>query len=416
LTALLVNFSGGYQLTGLTVSAVRAQEAVPQQYTCGMHPLVISEEPGLCPICHMVLTPLHGHEESADGRRVIEVDQVTRQRMGVRTALAAKRQLHRNIRTVGLVAYEEPLQQAINSKISGWVEKLHISETGKSVKAGDPLLDIYSPELVAAQKELLLALRNRKAMEQSGVDGAAEDAVRLLEASRQRLQLWDIGDEQIAKLEETQEVTKTLTLYAPVAGVVSRKQVRVGEYIEAGRELLEISNLSSLWVFADIYEYEIPWVKVGQQAQVTFPFLEEPISGRVSTVYPYLDARSRTVKARIDLDNRAAALKPDMYAEVLIMAAPVAQVLCVPTEAVLFTGKRETIFVDLGDGRFEPRRVRVGLQDEEGFIEIRAGIAEGERVVTSAQFMFDSESKLREAVEKMRTPELEVEGDPEDLF
>ncbi len=413
---LLNGFLGLNSVPDIFVTSAWAEEA-HQQYTCGMHPLVITEEAGLCPICHMELTPLHekGHVENGD-RRVIEVDQVTQQRMGVRTAVASLRTLYHNIQTVGLVSYEEPLQQAINSKISGWVEKLYINETGMTVTAGEPLLEIYSPNLVAAQEELLLAMHSREVMEESGFEGALEDAERLLEASRRRLQLWDIQSEQIERLEETEEVKKTLTLYAPVSGVVSSKQVRVGEYIEAGKELLEISNISNLWVNAHIYEYEIPWVKVGQQALVSFPFLEEPISGTVSTIYPYFEQRTRTVKARIDLDNKDLTLKPDMYADVVIRTAPVAQALSVPTEAVLFTGKRETVFIALGEGRFEPRTVTVGLQDEGGFIEIKAGIAEGEEVVTSAQFMLDSESKLREVVEKMRNPHSEEEGDPESLF
>lgn len=398
-----------------SVTTAWGDEAV-QQYTCGMHPMVVTDEPGLCPICHMELTPLHAREQSTDGRRIIEVDQVTQQRMGVRTAVARQRKLHHNIRTVGLVAYEEPRQQAINSKISGWVEKLYVNETGKTVAAGDPLLDIYSPDLVAAQEELLLALRNRETMAKSGFEGALADAERLLESARRRLQLWDIKPTMIKQIEKTGQVEKTLTLFAPVSGVVSRKQVRAGEYIKVGQELLEISNLSTLWVYADIYEYEIPWVKVGQQALVKFPFLEEPISGRVSTIYPYLDARTRTVKARIDLANSDLALKPDMYADVLIKAAPVEQALSIPIEAVLFTGKRETVFIALGEGRFEPRTVRVGLQDEDGYIEIREGVSEGERVVTSAQFMLDSESKLREAVEKMRNPDNDEEDSSDDLF
>ena len=203
---------------------------------------------------------------------------------------------------------------------------------------------------------------------------------------------------------------------APVTGVVSNKEVRVGEYITAGQELLEISNVSNLWVNAHIYEYEIPWVKTGQQALISFPFLSEPLSGTVSTIYPYAEDRTRTIKARIDLDNKDLALKPDMYADITIKTAPVARVLSIPTEAVLFTGKRETVFVALEKGRFEPRTVTVGLQDEDGYIEILEGISEGEEVVTSAQFMLDSESKLREVVEKMRNPDSDEEGDPEDLF
>jgi len=253
-------------------------------------------------------------------------------------------------------------------------------------------------------------------MEESGFEGATQDAERLLEAARRRLRLWDIGSAQVTRLEKQGKVEKTLTLHAPVSGVVSRKQVRAGEYIEAGRELLEISNLSKLWVYADIYEYEIPWVKSGQQALVHFPFLDEPIKGTVSIIYPYLEARTRTVKARIELENHDLVLKPDMYADVEIMADPVEAALTVPVEAVLFTGKRETLFVALGEGQFEPRQVTIGQQDEDGYVEIRSGLQEGERVVTSAQFMLDSESKLREAIEKMRRPQGDDQEDPEDLF
>lgn len=388
----------------------------PLQYTCGMHPLVISEEPGLCPICHMMLTPLHSDEHDAeDDRRLIHVDPVTIQRMAIRTAIAGPRTLSHNIRTVGRVAYAEPQQQAINSKLSGWVETLHIDETGKTVTAGDPLLDLYSPDLLAAQEELLLALHNREAMADSGFDGALADAERMLDAARRRLQLWDIKPAQIRQLENNGQVQKSLTLYAPVSGVVSRKQVRVGEYIEAGRELLEISSLSNLWVYADIFASELPWVRVGQQALVEFPFLTQPVTGTLSTIYPALEAKTRTVKARIDLDNPDLAIKPEMYADVLIRTASREQALSVPVEAVLFSGKEETVFVDLGEGRFAPREVKVGLQDEAGYIEILSGVSAGEKVVTSAQFLLDSESKLREAVNKMREAD-DADVNLDDLF
>jgi len=399
----------------LCVCTAQAAET-PTQYTCGMHPLVITEEPGLCPICHMVLTPLQDDEHGAeDERRLIQVDSVTVQRMGVRTAIAAPRTLTHNIRTFGRVAYAEPQQQAINTKLSGWVEALHIDETGKTVVKGDPLLDLYSPDLLAAQHELLLALRNRAAMADSGFAGALADAERLLDAARRRLQLWDIKPGQIQKLEETGEVQKTLTLYAPVSGVVSRKQVRVGEYISAGRELLEISSLSPLWVYADIYVSELPWVRVGQQALIEFPLLAQPITGTLSTIYPALEAKTRTVKARIDIDNPDLRLKPQMYAEVQIRTHSLEQALSVPLEAVLFSGTQERVFVDLGEGRFAPREVKVGLQDEEGYIEILSGVSAGEKVVTSAQFLLDSESKLREAVNKMRAAD-DANVDLDELF
>ena len=276
---------------------------------------------------------------------------------------------------------------------------------------------IYSPDLVAAQEELLLAVKNLKAMNDSGFPNATVDAERLLQSARKRLRLWDISQKQINQLEKSGQAQKTLTIYAPFSGVVSKKQVRDGEYVQAGKELLEISNLSKVWVYAYIYEYEIPWVKTGQHANVIFPFSDTPVMGRISTIYPYLDKRSRTIRARIDLDNADMALKPDMYADVEIQTDPVQGAVSIPAEAVLYTGKRERVFIALGEGKFEPRQVSVGLLDESGYVEITNGVDAGERVVTSAQFMLDSESQLREALQKMLAPAPEEQyEDLEDLF
>lgn len=391
-------------------------DTVATKYTCGMHPMVISTEAGTCPICAMDLVPMVA-DKGVISSRVIHVDPVTSQRMGVRTTAAEIRNLSRRIHTVGLVGYEEPGQHAINSKISGWVEKLYINETGQHVAEGDPLLELYSPDLVAAQDELLLAVRNREDMGDSGFTEAINDADRLLRAARKRLQLWDIQSRQIKQLEKSGKVLKTLTLYAPASGIVSHKQIREGEFVTAGKELLEISQVSSLWLFADIYEYEIPWVKIGQQAQIKFPFASEPVKGQISTIYPYLEAKTRTIKARIDLKNPGLTLKPDMYAEVIINTDPVEDALCIPAEAVLYSGKVERVFVALSAGHFEPRVVKVGLQDDDGFVEIREGLHPGDRVVTSAQFMLDSESKLREALRKMLNPETEQKEESlDDLF
>jgi Cu(I)/Ag(I) efflux system membrane fusion protein len=407
-------------LSGFGVAPVATIYAAEdsQQYTCGMHPMIVVDEPGLCPICQMDLTPLKpGGTGAGGGGQIIEIDPVTSQKMGIRTALVERKDLVRTVHTVGVVDYEEPGQHAINCKIAGWVEKLHVNETGQNVEQGQPLLDIYSPELVAAQEELLMAIENLKKMHDSGFPNAIVDAERLLEAARMRLQLWDISQQQINQLEKTGQVKKTLTIHAPVAGVVSKKQVRDGEFIQAGRELLEISDISKVWVYAYIYEYEIPWIKTGQQVHVTFPFSSAPVMGRISTIYPYLDKRSRTVRARIDLNNADLNLKPDMYADIEIYTDPVPDVISIPAEAVLYTGKQERVFIDLGEGKFEPRLVTVGLQDESGYVEIMDGIGEGERVVTSAQFMLDSESKLREAIQKMLEPVSgEQQENLEDLF
>ncbi len=425
-----------------------AAEASGQKYTCGMHPFIITDEPGLCPICNMELTPLKTEGESSAGKpagerkikywvapmdptyirdepgkspmgmdlvpvyedqaasgSIITIDPVTSQNMGVRTAQVARKDLSRTIRTVGLIGYEEPKQFSVNSKIDGWVERLHINETGQFVKKGAPLLEIYSPALVSAQEEFLLALNNSRSLAESPFPEIAEGAKRLLEASRRRLKLWDISDRQVARLEKTGEVTKSLTLYAPYDGVVTQKMVREGQFIKAGMELLMLSDISKVWVYADIYEYEMPWVKVGQKAKIILPYVgSQTIESSVSYIYPFVEPKTRTVKARFDIRNPDFALKPDMYVNVRLASEPVKNALTVPAEAVLHSGERNTVFVALGNGKFEPREVKTGLQSEAGDVEIVQGLLDGEQVVTSAQFMLDSESKLREAIQKMLEP------------
>ncbi len=227
-----------------------------------------------------------------------------------------------------------------------------------------------------------------------------------MDASRRRLKLWDISSRQIDRHEKRGEVAKTLTLYAPYDGIVTMKMVREGQFIKSGMELMTLSDISKVWVYADIYEYQIPWVKVGQKARIILPYVgSDPIESEVSYIYPFVEAKTRTIKARFDIDNPDFTLKPDMYVNVRLESDPVENVLTVPVEAVLHSGERQTVFVALGEGKFEPRRVKTGLQSDAGDIEIVQGLLEGEHVVTSAQFMLDSESKLREAIQKMLNPE-----------
>ena len=432
----------------ITPSSLEAAEDIPQKYTCGMHPLVITDEPGLCPICNMELTPLKPgggagankpagerkvkywvapmdptyirdepgkspmgmdlvpvYEDQAATGSIISVDPVTSQNMGVRLVLAKRRDISRTVRTVGLVGYEEPKQYSVNSKIDGWVERLYVNQTGQFVKKGAPLLEIYSPALVSAQEEFLLARNNNLSLAGSSFPSIAAGASRLLDASRRRLKLWDISDRQIARLEQTGEVTKNLTLYAPYDGIVTTKMVREGQYIKVGMELLMLSDISKVWVYADIYEYEMPWVKIGQKAKIILPYAgSEPIESTVSYIYPFVEPRTRTVKARLDIANPDFALKPDMYVNVSLKSDTIANALTVPIEAVLHSGEKKTLFVALGEGKFEPRQVKTGVQSEDGAIEIVQGLLDGEHVVTSAQFMLDSESKLREAIQKMLEP------------
>ncbi|MGE4545647.1 MAG: efflux RND transporter periplasmic adaptor subunit [Pedobacter sp.] len=453
----LVLASAWYALHRSAPESEQASHEAHQQYTCGMHPWVIADEPGNCPICGMALTPVKAgtvgqvstetsqgemskgerkikywvapmdptyirdepgkspmgmdlvpvYEDEAQSGSTITIDPVTAQNMGVRTAQVTRRDLHRSIRTVGNIDYDEPKVTSINAKVDGWVEKLYVDQTGQLVRKGQPLLELYSPKLVSAQQEYLLALRNKDALKDSAFTEIADGGDRLLQAARQRLRYWDISDRQIRQLEKTGEVRKTLTLYAPYKGVVMMKMAMPGQFIKAGQELFQIGDISRVWVYADIYEYELPWVKVGQTAEVLLPFVGgKSLTAKITTIYPYVDPKTRTVKARLEFPNPGLELKPDMYVNVRVHGQEVKGALAVPSEAVIHSGEKQTVFVALGEGKFEPRQVKIGVQDQDGFIEITQGILEGETVVTSAQFLFDSESRLREAIQKMREPKM----------
>ncbi len=461
LPAPFAHLHRGHGTEGWLSSAFAAE----QKYTCGMHPMIVVDEPGLCPICGMDLVPLEPagggksagerkirywvapmdptyirdepgkspmgmdlvpvYEDEATGGVIVTIDPVTVQNMGVRTVRAEKRTLQRTVRTVGNVVPMEPRQFSVNSKVNGWVETLHVNETGQRVQRGQKLLEIYSPELVTAQQEYLLALANFEAVRQSPFADIVDGARRLLEASRSRLAYWDITDGQIAALEESRQPRRTLTLHAGHRGIVMLKNVESGMFVKGGVELFKIADIGKVWVMADIYEYELPWVKAGQPAEIVLPFVGgKTVRGVVSFIYPFVEPKTRTVKARIELDNPEYELKPDMYVNVRIHSDPVREALAVPVEAVLRSGEKETVFVALDGGRFEPRLVRTGVQNQEGYVQVLQGLMPGEAVVTSAQFMLDSESKLKAAVQKMMQPQQAPaapagagsKGDLDDLF
>lgn len=432
-----------------------------EQYTCGMHPMIIVDEPGSCPICGMDLTPMKAetagavessveqkikywqapmdptyirnepgkspmgmdlipvYENQATGGAMISIDPTTIQNMGVRTVGVVRGDLSRSIRTVGLISYEEPKQYVVNAKIAGWVEKLYVAETGQQVQKGQKLLEIYSPELFTAQQELLLARDNYNSLKDSSFTHIVDSAKRLLNSSRKRLQLWDVSHEQITLLEKTGQVKKTITLFAQYKGIVTEKTVNEGMYVKPGMPLLNLADLSKVWVLADIYEYQLPWVKVGQSVRVELPYVKDrSLAGHINYLYPFVEPKTRTIKARIELDNANFELRPDMYVTVYLNGEQLNNALIIPQEAVLYSGEKQTVFVAQSGGRFEPRLVKTGLQGENGHIEILQGLFEGEQVVTSAQFMLDSESKLREAIQKMLNPsraESPVKTEEDDL-
>ena len=364
-------------------------------YQDGMHPQIVQDEPGLCPICGMELTPVRvdGQEEG-----VVKIDPVTIQNIGVRTATVAVEPLARTVRTTGVFESDESSRVAVSLKVGGWVEKLFVEYDGARVKKGQPLLELYSPDLVSTQEEYLLAYRNAQRM-QSGP--AAQDAARLLDAARRRLGYWDVSDEQIQKLEETGQPSRTLTLYAPAGGTVIMKNVFEGQNVMPGETLFEIADLSRVWLMVDVYEQDLGWVERGTTASVELPY--EPgvkTTGRVDYIYDTLDPSTRVVKARVTLPNPGLRFKPGMYATVTLVGKRAEPMPVVPAEAVIRSGEASTVILALGDGRFRPVEVTTGVEAD-GKIQILSGLEGGEEVVTSAQFLIDSEARLKSAIGAM---------------
>lgn len=378
-----------------------AKERKVKYWVSPMDPGYVSDKPGKAP-CGMDLVPVYEEEAGTAGDGVIVVDPGMLQSMGVRTAEVEQRPLARRIRAVGRVTEDERRLFQVTTKIGGWVERLHVRAEGDPVRKGQPLLSLYSPELVSAQRELLLARDNLKILEKSGFPELQESARRLYEAARSRLANWDIPAAQIEELLRTGSVKRVLTLKAPVTGVVLKRLVTRGQMVQPGMPLLEVADLGTVWVEAEIYEYELPWVQAGQHAHVTLASLPgETYHGQVDYLYPVLKSDTRTARLRLAVPNPRLRLKPEMFAQVEVVAPARPRAVVLPREAVLDTGERQHVFVALGQGRFAPRAVKLGLHGEEGLVEITEGLAPGEQVVTSAQFLLDSESRFREAISGM---------------
>lgn len=431
-----------------------------QRYHCPMHPTIVADRPGDCPICGMRLVPIEEEESPAaadapdatppggqaspseaekkrtiyrstmnpsefsdqpgkdsmgmemvaeeveeapagsavvEGRARVQLSERKRQLIGVRTGVVEKKPLVRTVRTVGLVTYDETHLHHVHTKISGWVEKLYANATGEFVKKGEPLLTIYSPELVASSQEYLLALHAKERLGASVVPSVQRSAERLVSSAHQRLLLFDLTPQQIGALESRGEVPTTMTLYAPTSGHIIARKVTQGEQIDPGMNLLDIADLSRVWVLADIYEYELPFLSLGQKAIMNLSYLPGRIfAGQVTLIYPVLTEATRTIKARLEFTNTDYSLRPEMYAEVEIFA-DLGERIVVPGSAVISSGTRDIVFVQSADGYLEPREVTLGVRLPDTF-EILKGLAEGETVVTSGNFLLDSESKLKSAL------------------
>ena len=345
--------------------------------------------------------PMKGMESMSDmsdaPSGAVAVPAVARQMIGIRSATVVHATLEEEIRTVGTVGYDERGFTQVTLKISGWVRKVFADSIGRPVRKGEPLFTIYSPDLLATQDEYLLAVRTQAQLAASPLADAKENAAALVVSARERLRLWDVTDAQIAALERRGKAEPVLTVYAPSSGIVMKREALPGKYVEPGTTLYEIADLSTVWIYADIYESEVAATKIGQPATVTFAaYPGEAFHGKVAYVYPTLNTEARTVRVRLELSNPKLKLKPGMYGNVILQTNAVTT-LVVPKEAVIETGLRQLVFMDRGQGRYEPISVKLGRRSQDS-VEVMEGLKEGDRVVTSANFLLDAESKLASAV------------------
>ena len=405
--ALLARRGGGHGHS----PAPDAPTAVAKElYVCPMHPTVSSDHPGDCPICGMKLVLAaaagapapDGHSAHAgkpvDGLVTVSIDPQRQQLIGLRTAQVTRGAVGAIWRTVGRVAVDETRVHHVNIKTSGFAEQVYVDYVGKLVKRGEPLFTIYSPDLLSVQQEYLLALRTRAALGSGGAGGASGDD--LVDSARERLKLWDIPDAEIARLERTGKASKTLTIYSPMSGVVTKKDLVMGHRLNEGDMPYEITDLSAVWVLADAYESDLSRLKLGMTAALNLQaFPNRAFRGKVIFIDPILDPKTRTAKVRVEVANPAGELRPEMFGEVTLRAKP-REGLRIPGDAVIDSGQAKVVFVALGDGKFQPREVRVGVVSPEA-VEVISGLTEGEQVVTRANFLVDSESRLRASLAAM---------------
>jgi len=352
----------------------------------------------------MDLVPMYADAEQSMEKMppgTVKISSTKQQLIGVRTDIVKRESLKRTIRAVAQVQIDETKIARIHVKIAGWVDKVHVDFIGKLVRKDEPLFSLYSPDLVATQQEYLIARRAEKDLASAPFEEVSKGAETLFQAARQRLRLWDMSGEQIRQLDETGEVSRTTTMYSPIDGFVLKREVFERTYITPETELYEIADFSTVWVNAEIYEYELPYVKVGQSAQMTLSYFPgSTYTGNIVYIYPTVDPMTRTVKVRLEFPNPDFKLKPDMFADVQLNIGYGTQTV-VPQEAVLDSGSEQIVFVATGDGYFEPRKVQLGPRLEDRVV-VLAGLKAGETIVTSGNFLIDSESRLKNAMAGMK--------------
>lgn len=364
-----------------------------------MHPAYKSDKPGIAPDCGMALVPVYADEAEAMAEMppgTVRLSSEKQQLVGVKLGRAEVRALSKTVRAVAKIAVDERSLTHAHTKVEGWLEDVFVNYVGESVQHGQPLFTLYSPELLSAQQEYLIALKAKRELASSPTPEIGRSTEALYAASRDRLRLWDVSDEQIRKLEETGQPQRTITFYAEHSGVVMERKALPHMRVEKNTDLYTIADLSRVWAIAEVYEHEASLVSTGQEARMTLTALPgRAFTGKVNFIYPQLDPQTRTLKVRMDFDNPGLQLRPEMFANVEFEVS-LGRRLVVPESAVLDSGLKQYVFLNRGDGYFEPREVRVGLRTG-GFAVIDGGLSAGDEVVTSANFLIDSESKLKAA-------------------
>ncbi len=387
-------------------------ERKPLFYRNPMNPAISSPVPAQDEM-GMDYIPVYADEDKASDEPsgTVKIDPVMVQNIGVRTVTVEQRNLVKQVRASGRISVDESRMTRLHPRTEGWVEKQFVTRVGDRVRKGDKLLQLYSPQLVTTQQEYLLALDNLDALQNSTYVDIRNGAQELVQSAYQRLKLLDMPDHTIQALKASRKVSRAVTIESPFDGVALNVGAREGQYIMPKTELYMLADLSTVWLLADVYEYELPWISLGDSASMKITGMgDREFNGEVSYIYPYAESKTRTITVRLEFDNPDGLLKPEMFADVTIEADARPNAVVVPTEAIVRSGSREQVFVVRDKGKYEPREVELGYSSE-GWVEIRSGLAAGERVVNSALFLIDSESKLREATAKMMEAATEPASD-----
>ncbi len=389
---------------GSTASEQKAAKG-KQLYTCPMHPFIIKDKPGVCPICGMELikkidtgeagtaqTP--EQKQQADMLGHVSLSPTQRVMANVATTEAKQATMNKEINAVGIVQFDQSRQAKVTAWIAGRIDRLHVDTVGAFVSKNRPVAEVYSPDLLSSQQEYLLAIKSRDQLKNSPIPSISQNGDGLVASAKQRLMLFGVKESQIAALEKAGKPNIRLPIYTPLSGVVIEKMVQQGQYVNTGDVLFNIADLSKVWVEVEVYENEFPNIHIGQQVEIrSQSFPGKPFTGRIAYIYPFLDPKTRTVKARVEMPNPGMKLKPDMFVNAIIKA-PIGSAIVVPLTAVMDTGKRKVVWVESSPGMFEPHDVQVGQQTDDK-IQILSGLRPGDKVAVSGGYLIDSEAQLK---------------------